>query len=139
VTRIVASEAAAELIRERGGRIWVWLDPHTWMGGTLYVYLQSAFEAPGDSRRTRRLRAARRPHRFHVLEGEGYEVHLEWGSFGPPEEVHLEVKRWPKRRVEAYWNGAVFAGEDIPPPDRWDEDPPGVAAKRQARSRRPEA
>jgi len=29
------------------------------------------------------------------------------------------VKRFPRRRVEAYWNGAVFVGEDIPPPSQW--------------------
>jgi hypothetical protein len=117
--KIVASEAAVALIRERGGRLWVWLDPHTWVGGTTFTYLQSAFEQPGTSRATRRLRAARRPHRFHVFEGDGYEVHLAYGTFGPPEELHLEAKRWPKRRVDAYWNGAVFAGEDIPPPSGW--------------------
>ena len=139
MTKLVASDAAAELIRDRGGRLWVWLDPHTWMGGTVYTYLQTAFESPGASRATKRLRAARRPHRFHVLEGEGYEVHLEWGSFGPPEELHLEAKRWPRRRIDAYWNGAVFAGEDIPPPDRWGEEPPGVADRRRSRGARPEA
>ena len=133
MTTLVASDAAVALIRERGGRLYVWLDPHTWMGGTVYTYLQTAFELPGTSRTTKRLRAARRPHRFHVLEGDGYEVHLEWGRFGEPDELHLEAKRWPRRRVDAYWNGAVFAGEDIPPPDRWDEEPPGVAARRRAR------
>ena len=138
MTTLVSSDAAAALIRARGGRLWVWLDPHTWMGGTVYVYLQTAFEPPGASRATKRLRAAHRPHRFHVLEGDGYEVHLEWGRYGPPEELHLVAKRWPRRRVEAYWNGAVFAGEDIPPPDRWDEEPPGVTAKRRAREARPE-
>jgi hypothetical protein len=131
VTKLVSSDAAIALIRERGGRLYVWLDPHTWMGGTVYTYLQTAFEAPGTSRATRRLRAARRRHRFHVLEGDGYEVHLEWGRFGPPDELHLEAKRWPRRRVDAYWNGAVFAGEDIPPPDRWDDDPPGRPAKQR--------
>jgi hypothetical protein len=117
--RIVASEAAASHIREGGGRLWVWLDPHTWVGGTTYVYLQTALEPPGAGRRTRRLRAARRAHRFHVFDGDGFEVHLEYGRWGAPEELHLELKRWPRPRVEAYWNGAVFAGDDIPPPSQW--------------------
>ena len=114
---IVASEAAAGFIRARGGRLWVWLDPHTWVGGTVYTYLQTATEPPGASKATRRLRAARRAHRFHVFEGEGSEIHFEYGTFGPPAELHLELKRFPKRRVEAYWNGAVFVGDDIPPPE----------------------
>ena len=32
-----------------------------------------------------------------------------------PEELHLVYKRWPRPRVEAYWNGAIFVGDDIPP------------------------
>jgi hypothetical protein len=135
--KIVASDAAAGLIRERGGAVWAWLDPHTWVGGTVYVYLQTAFERPGATRATRRLRAARRPHRFHVFEGEGFEVHLAYGSLGPPEELHLEAKRWPRPRVEAYWNGAVFAGEDIPPPSGWKGESPRAlwkASRRDASS-----
>lgn len=117
--KIVASDAAADLIRERGGGLWVWIDPHTWVGGTVYTYLQTATERPGTSRATKRLRAARRPHRFHDYELDGYTVHFAYGTFGEPEELHLEVKRFPRRRVEAYWNGAVFVGEDIPPPSQW--------------------
>jgi len=122
---IVASDAATGFIRERGGRLWVWLDPHTWVGGVVYAYLQTATEPPGASRRTRRLRAARRPHRFHVFEGDGYEIHFEYGRFGPPRELHLELKRFPKRRVEAYWNGAVFVGDDIDHPERERAHPGG--------------
>jgi hypothetical protein len=117
--KIVASEEAASYLRDHGGKLWVWLDPHAWVGGTVYTYLQTALEPPGASRATRRLRAARRSHRFHAFEGEGFEVHLEYGRFGPPEELHLELKRWPRRRVDAYWNGAVFVGDDIPPPSQW--------------------
>jgi hypothetical protein len=125
---IVASEEAAGFIRDHGGRLWVWLDPHTWVGGVVYTYLQTAPEPPGASRKTRRLRAARRSHRFHVFEADGFEIHFEYGRFGPPRELHLELKRFPKRRVEAYWNGAVFVGDDIPPPDGDDPrpaEPPG--------------
>ena len=50
MTKLVASEAAVALIKGRGGRLYVWLDPHTWMGGTVYTYLQTAFEPPGTSR-----------------------------------------------------------------------------------------
>jgi hypothetical protein len=115
VVKIFASEAAGEFIRERGGTVWVWLDPHTWLGGTVYTYLQCAMEHPGASKATRRWRSARRAHTFHPYEHEGYTIQFEYGIFGEPEELHLEVKRWPKRRVEAYWNGAVFVGDDIPP------------------------
>jgi hypothetical protein len=117
--KIVASEAASAFIREGGGCLWVWLDPHPWLGGSVYVYLQAALEPPGASRATRRFRSARRPHRFERVEADGFEVLLDPGAWQAPEELHLELKRWPRRRVEAYWNGAVFAGDDIPPPARW--------------------
>jgi hypothetical protein len=123
---IVVSDAAAAFIRDRGGRLWVWLDPHTWVGGVVYTYLQTATEPPGVSRATRRLRAARRSHRFHVFDTDDLEIHFEYGRFGPPQELHLELKRFPKRRVEAYWNGAVFVGDDIPPPDRERAHPGGL-------------
>ena len=113
--KIIASEDAVAFIRDHGGTLWVWLDPHTWVGGTVYTYLQCATERPGTSKATRRLRAARRPHRYHAYEREGIRVQFAYGMFGEPEELHLELKRWPKRRVEAYWNGAVFVGDDIPP------------------------
>jgi hypothetical protein len=113
--KIIASDEAATFIRDHGGSLWVWIDPHTWVGGTVYTYLQTATERPGTTKATRRLRAARRPHRFHPYEHDGYTVHLAFGTFGEPEELHLEARRWPKRRVDAFWNGAVFVGEDIPP------------------------
>jgi hypothetical protein len=45
-------------------------------------------------------------------------VHADWGGLDPPEELHLDVKGWRERtrRLEAYWNGCVFAGDDIPVP-----------------------
>ena len=35
-----------------------------------------------------------------------------------PDELHLDVKGWRRgtRRLEAYWNGSVFAGPDVPAP-----------------------
>ena len=84
-------------------------------GGSVYTYLACATERPGTTKATRRIRSARRPHRFHAYDHQGYTVHLAYGMFGEPEELHLAVKRFPKRRVEAYWNGAVFVGDDIPP------------------------
>jgi hypothetical protein len=116
--KIVASSAAAEFIRSNGGSVWVWLDPHAFVGGG-YVYLHAAVESPGASRATRRYRSARRPHRFEEVDADGFIVHLDRGRLRPPQELHLALKRWPKRRVEAYWNGAVFAGDDIPPPSEW--------------------
>ena len=38
-----------------------------------------------------------------------------FGRYGEPAELHLELARFPRRHLKAYWNGAVFVGDDIPP------------------------
>lgn len=115
--RIVASPKAMGYIRERGGSVWVWLDPHRALVGS-YIWLEAHAEPPRSSRRSRFTRSSRRPHRFRELESDGIEVHYDFGRLDPPEELHLDLKGWRKgtRRLEAYWNGSVFAGPDVPPP-----------------------
>ena len=48
----------------------------------------------------------------------GVTVHHDFGRMDPPEELHLDRKGWRKgsHRLEAYWNGCVFVGDDIPLP-----------------------
>lgn len=115
---IIASHEALEFVRGTGGRLWVWLDPHGGLGSP-YIYLMTATEPPGATKATRRLRSARRPHRFRTYPVQDVDILLDAGRLEPPQELHLELKRFPRRRVEAYWNGAIFVGEDIPPPDQW--------------------
>jgi hypothetical protein len=113
--KVVISPRAARHIREHGGKLWVWLDPHRCAVGA-YTYLDAAIEPPGSSRKTRFTRASRRPHRFRRLEADGFELHFAPGPLEPPEELHVDLKGWQNKRVEAYWNGCVFAGDDIPLP-----------------------
>jgi hypothetical protein len=84
-----------------------------------WIYLLAATEPPGTSRATRRFRSARRPHRFRTYPAEGFEVLFDRGKLEVPEELHLVLRRFPKPRVDAFWNGAIFAGEDVPPPSEW--------------------
>ena len=115
--KIVISPKAEAFVRERGGSVWVWLDPHRGLVGS-YVWLEAHPEAPGSSRRTKFTRASRRPHRFKRLEHEGLAIHYDFGRMDPPEELQFDLKGWRKgtRRLEAYWNGSVFVGEDVPAP-----------------------
>jgi len=115
--KIVATPKAANYISEHGGKVWVWLDPHRGLVGS-YVWLEAHCEPPGASRRTSFTRSSRRPHRFRRIETGGVALRYDFGNMEPPEELHLEVKGWRKgtRRLEAYWNGSVFVGDDIPPP-----------------------
>ena len=113
--RVVAPPRAVAYIQEHGGSVWVWLDPHRCLVGS-YIHLEAHTEPPRTSRKTRLTRSSRRPHRFRDVPADGFEVHFDHGRMDPPEELHLDVRGWRSKRVEAYWNGCVFAGDDIPVP-----------------------
>ena len=68
--KIVTTAAADAFIPERGGKVWVWLDPRRGLVGS-YVWLESHCEPPGSSRRTTFTRSSKRPHRFRSLEAPG--------------------------------------------------------------------
>ena len=68
------------------------------------------------SRRSSFTRSSRRPHRFRTLAAEDVEVHYDFGRLDPPDELHLDVRGWMHKRIEAYWNGCIFVGEDVPAP-----------------------
>jgi hypothetical protein len=116
-TKLVITPKAAAWVAESGGEIWVWLDHRRGVIGS-YVWLEAHCEAPRTSRRTSFTRSARQPHRFRTMRDGSLTVHYDWGRLDPPEELHFDVKGWRKgtRRLEAYWNGCVFAGDDVPPP-----------------------
>ena len=111
--KVVATERARELIRDRGGQVWVWLDPHAWLAGG-YVWLEAHCEAPGTSRATRFTRASRRAHRFRPAEADGFELNVDFGRLEPPDELLLDVRGIVNKRLEAYWNGNWFVEADRP-------------------------
>ncbi len=115
--KIVTTPAADAFIADRGGAVWVWLDPRRGLVGS-YVWLEVHPEAPRSSRRSKFTQSSRRPHRFKVDRRAGIEVHFDFGRLDPPDELHFDVKgfRNSTKRLEAYWNGCVFAGPDIPSP-----------------------
>lgn len=117
--KIVTTEKAEAHIRERGGEVWVWLDPRRGLVGS-YVWLEAHCEPPGSSKRSNFTRSSKRPHRFKVLEADGVEVHYDWGRLNPPEELHFDLKGWRSRRLEAYWNGCTFVGPDVDLPGNWE-------------------
>lgn len=111
---VVAGEGVVEFVNENGGTLWVWLDPHGGLGGPALIYLDAATERPGATRATRRMRSARRPHRFTRFEADGFELLFDHGKFDAPAELHLVVKRFPKRRIDAFWDGKIFVDADLP-------------------------
>ena len=90
--RIVATQEARELIAERGGR--------------LYVSIKRAHCCGGTQTLTTRTEAGKVEWRATGDEG-GFELFLPAGLTRRPEELHVGVRRFP-RRIEAYWNGCAW-------------------------------
>lgn len=111
---VLALEGVDGFVQDNGGTLWVWLDPHGGLGGPALIYLDAATEAPGSSKATRRLRSARRSHRFTEFDCDGFRLLCDFGKFEPPAELHLALKRFPKRHVEAFWDGKIFVDADLP-------------------------
>jgi hypothetical protein len=90
---VIASDPAAELIRERGGRLYVWLKRGRCCGGV--TTLAAATDPPQKTT-------------FRRVDGdERFELYLPTTLSRVPHELYLTARRFP-RRVEAYWNGCAW-------------------------------
>lgn len=94
---MIAAAEAVEFVRERGGRLFVWpipMDAPT--GGAIVFALEASTESPGAERE------------FARFAGEGIDVLLDTSDHGAPDELHLAVTGWRRKRIRAYWNGNSF-------------------------------
>ena len=95
--KVVLAEASVlEAIRERGGRLFVRTDVHRCCGGGGITSLVTATEPEAG-------------HTYRRFDAEGFELFLDAGARIPPDELHLDVRGRRTKRVEAYWNGCVYA------------------------------
>lgn len=95
--RVIAGEEAVAFVRERGGRLFVWpLDMDSPTGGAVVFALEASTESPGADRE------------FVRFAGEGFDVLIDTSSHGAPDELHLAIKGWRRKRIQAYWNGHSF-------------------------------
>ena len=88
----IASDPAADLIRQRGGRLYVWLKRGRCCGNV--TTLASATAPPPGKE-------------FRLVDGADFELYLPSSLTRVPDELHIELRRLP-RRVEAYWNGCAW-------------------------------
>lgn len=92
---VLAKPEVSDLIRARGGRIYVWTyTPKCCSGGVTYLATGTEPERGRD---------------FQRVDADGFELFFAHGRMDPPDELVLDVKGRRKKRVEAYWNGCVFA------------------------------
>lgn len=95
--KIVASPGVAELVGRSSGRLYVWVEHARCCGGGLTL-LETGSEEPSGE------------HAFISVEADGFQLRIDPGRRPLPEELNLEVRRGLRgSRVEAYWNGCVFA------------------------------
>jgi hypothetical protein len=91
--RVVVSDRAAELIEERGRRVYVWLKTGRCCGGV--TTLATSNEPP------------RRNTFVRVEADQEFELYFDARVPQLPDALHLDLRRFP-RRVEAYWNGCAW-------------------------------
>jgi hypothetical protein len=94
--RVLASPEARRLLRERGGLLFVRIRRATSLRAATRV-LSASTDPPGPE--------ALDYQRFEA--GDGIVVFLP-PNVRPPRELHLEVRGWFTRRIEAFWNGCAF-------------------------------
>jgi len=92
--RLVASRDALEFVRVRGGRLYVWTRTHRCCHGALTV-VESATEPPREKG-------------FRRVADDGVEVYVPTALHRLPSELHLVLRRFPRRHVRAYWNGCAW-------------------------------
>jgi hypothetical protein len=91
--RVVGSNPASDLIEQNGGRIYVW-PRRSRCCGTVTT-LATSNEPP------------RRREFVRVEIAEPFELYLDARLRRLPDELHLDLRRFP-RRVDAYWNGCAW-------------------------------
>ena len=93
--RVVGSPEALAEISGQGGRLYVWVQRAGCCGrGT--KRLATSFQRPDD-----------RDFRLYETES-GVDVLMPAGLPRLPDELHLELHRFPTRRIDAYWDGLAW-------------------------------
>jgi len=95
--KITAADGVRDLVRERGGRLYVWTSAHRCCSGTLTL-LEAGPERPRGAER-----------RFREIDAGGFELLLDVGARPVPEELVLEL-RGRGKKIAAFWNDQAWVG-----------------------------
>jgi hypothetical protein len=91
--RVVASDPALDWINERGGRLYLWLKKERCCNAGLR--LVSATDPPLGRDFER------------IPDCDRFDLYLPTHLGRQPDELHLELRRFPAR-LDAYWNGCAW-------------------------------
>jgi hypothetical protein len=95
--RITAADRVARVVRERGGRLYVWTSSHRCCTGPLTL-LETATERPPGEHTG-----------FRTIDAGGFDVLLDMGGRRLPNELVLEL-RGRRKKVVAFWNDQAWVG-----------------------------
>jgi len=90
--KIAATDGVKDLVRERGGRLYVWTSAHRCCSGTLTLLEAGTESPPGAERRFREIDAGA----FHLM--------LDLGARPAPE------LRGRRKKIAAVWNAQAWVG-----------------------------
>ena len=93
--RILASDEVRRVVRERGGRLYVWTTIHRCCSGRLTLLEAATTRPPGW----------RRPP--DPIDAGGFDLYLDAGVRPAPRELVLEA-HGRKQKIRAFWNGCAY-------------------------------
>jgi len=86
--RVLASDQARTFVRQRGGRLYVWTTGHRCCSGRLALLAADTARPPGWRRE------------FDPIDAGGFDLFLDTGAHGVPQDLMLEVQgRRPRIRA----------------------------------------
>jgi hypothetical protein len=93
--KITAKDGVEGLVREQGGRLYVWTRVHGCCSGKLTLLETSTERPPGAERL------------FRETEAGGFDLMLDVGARPAPEELVLEL-RGRHKEIAAFWNDQAW-------------------------------
>jgi len=95
--KIRATDGVRELVREQGGRLYVWASVHGCCTGKLTLLETRAERPPGAQRR------------FREIDAGGYALMLDLSARPVPAELVLTL-RGRRKKIAAFWNDQAWVG-----------------------------
>jgi hypothetical protein len=95
--KIRAGDGVEELVRERGGRLYVWTRTHGCCTGKLTLLEAGTLRPSGSERH------------FVEVDAEGFRLLLDMGGRRLPEELVL-ASRGRRKTIAAFWNDQAWVG-----------------------------
>jgi hypothetical protein len=93
--RVMTTPRAAALVRERGGRLYVWAKAAQCCGGTRFI--EASTEPPRDLAL------------FELIESDPLELYVRpVGEHGLPNELDVDLARMRRNRLQAWWDGCPY-------------------------------